>query len=93
MLVDFLGWIGAGLVLAAYGLVSTKRLAGDGVVFQSLNIVGAVALAWNSAVSHAWPSVAVNVAWVGIGAVAMYRIARRARDRETQSEYQGARMR
>ncbi|WP_433218454.1 CBU_0592 family membrane protein [Dactylosporangium sp. CS-047395] len=91
MLIDFMGWIGAALVLAAYGLVSAKRLEGDGIVFQTMNIVGAVALAWNSAVSHAWPSTAVNVAWVGIGAVAMFRIARRARAR--QSEYQGARMR
>ncbi|WP_433059288.1 CBU_0592 family membrane protein [Dactylosporangium sp. CS-033363] len=93
MLIDFMGWIGAALVLAAYALVSTKRLAGDGVVFQTMNIVGAIALAWNSAVSHAWPSVAVNVAWVGIGAIAMYRIARRARTTEAQREYQGARIR
>ncbi|MER7272820.1 hypothetical protein ABT369_00035 [Dactylosporangium sp. NPDC000244] len=97
MLIGFMGWVGAGLVLAAYGLVSAKRLTGDGFAFQAMNIVGAVALAWNSAVSHAWPSTAVNVVWVGIGAVAMFRIARRARVRRatqaTQMEYQGARMR
>jgi hypothetical protein len=77
--IAFLGWAGAALVLAAYALVSTKRLAGDGAVFQLMNIVGAVGLAWNSAASHAWPSVAINVAWVGIGAVAMFRLARRAK--------------
>jgi hypothetical protein len=87
--IAFLGWAGAALVLAAYALVSTKRLAGDGATFQLMNIVGAVGLAWNSAASRAWPSVAINVAWVGIGALAMYRLARQQRQRE----YQGARMR
>ncbi|MEV6931065.1 hypothetical protein AB0M46_42150 [Dactylosporangium sp. NPDC051485] len=90
-MIDVLGWVGAALVLAAYALVSSKRLAGDGAVFQVMNILGAVALAVNSAASRAWPSVAVNVAWVGIGAVAMFRLARRQKKR--QSEYQGARMR
>ncbi|HTJ34058.1 MAG TPA: hypothetical protein VL738_12580 [Dactylosporangium sp.] len=88
-MIAFLGWAGAALVLAAYALVSSKKLAGDGATFQLLNIVGAVGLAWNSAASHAWPSVAINVAWVGIGAVAMFRLARR----QAQREYQGARMR
>jgi hypothetical protein len=98
MMTALLGWGGAVLVLAAYALVSAKRLTGDGIVFQTMNIAGAVALAWNSAVSHAWPSVGVNVAWVGIGAIAMFRIARRGRLRVggagvDQREYQGARIR
>lgn len=93
MLVDVMGWIGAGLVLAAYGLVSVKRLAGDGFGFQAMNLVGGATLAWNSAVSHAWPSTVVNIVWVGIGMVAMFRIARRARQSRAQMEYQGARMR
>ncbi|WP_432827081.1 CBU_0592 family membrane protein [Dactylosporangium sp. CA-092794] len=84
-----LGWVGAALVLVAYALVSAKRLAGDGLPFQVMNIAGAVTLAVNSAASNAWPSVVVNVVWVGIGGVAMFRLARRARQRE----YQGARMR
>ncbi|MGI5243679.1 CBU_0592 family membrane protein [Dactylosporangium sp. CA-139066] len=78
-MIAFLGWAGAALVLVAYALVSTKRLAGDSAVFQIMNIVGAFGLAWNSAVSHAWPSVAINVAWVAIGALAMFRLARRTR--------------
>jgi hypothetical protein len=72
-----LGWVGAALVLAAYGLVSAKRVDGDGVAFQVMNVFGGVSLALNSAASHAWPSTAVNIVWVGIGAVAMFRLARR----------------
>ncbi|GAA3302852.1 MULTISPECIES: CBU_0592 family membrane protein [Dactylosporangium] len=93
MVIDIVGWIGAALVLVAYGLVSARRLTGDGFVFQAMNIVGAAALGWNSAVNHAWPSAGLNVIWVGIGAVAMFRIARTSRAKSDQREYQGARMR
>ncbi|MFI5909425.1 hypothetical protein [Dactylosporangium sp. NPDC051541] len=93
MVIDIVGWVGAGFVLVAYGLVSAKRLAGDGFVFQAMNIVGAAALGWNSGVNHAWPSTGLNVIWVGIGAVAMFKIARNARAKSAQREYQGARMR
>jgi hypothetical protein len=83
-----IGWAGAALLLAAYALVSMKRIAGDGVAFQSLNMAGGAALALNSAVNGAWPSAVLNVIWVAIGAVAMFRLAR-VRARQTRPEYQG----
>ncbi|WP_033343722.1 CBU_0592 family membrane protein [Catenuloplanes japonicus] len=86
-IVMVLGWAGAGVLLLAYALVSTKRLAGDGWRFQLLNLAGGLALAVNSAWSGAWPSAVLNVVWVGIGAVAIARLAaaRRLPDRKPRA--------
>jgi hypothetical protein len=73
-----LGWGGAVLLLAAYGLVAAGRLGGESAVFHGLNLAGGAALAANSAYHAAWPSVSLNVVWLGIGAWALMR-ARRAR--------------
>ena len=67
ILVNLMGWTGVVLLLIAYGLVSTKRCTGDSVIYQSLNITGALLLIINSFYFGAYPSVGVNVAWVGIG--------------------------
>jgi hypothetical protein len=60
------GWLGAISVLAAYALVSTKRVEGDSTFFQALNISGSILLMINSYYFQAFPSVAVNFVWVGI---------------------------
>ena len=52
-MIALLGWAGAGVLLAAYALVSSKRITGDGVAFQSLNMAGGAALALNSAANGA----------------------------------------
>ena len=67
------GWIGAGLLLGAYALVSTHRLAGSSATFQLMNLAGAVGLAANSAVNGAWPSVALNLVWIAVGLIALAR--------------------
>lgn len=76
-MIDVLGWCGAGVLLLAYALVSAKRLTGDGIVFQLLNLVGGLSLAINSAWFGAWPSAALNVVWVGIGVVTIGTLAAR----------------
>lgn len=82
-LVDVAGWAGAVLLLTAYALASTGRVPAEGVVFQTLNLVGAVALTVNTAYHGAWPSAMLNVAWIaiGLGALARRRLrSRRATD-------------
>jgi hypothetical protein len=78
VLIDIVGWIGAALLLLAYALVSYRRLAGDSVRFQLLNLSGGVLLAANSAYHGALPSVAVNAVWIAIGMAALLH-ARRQR--------------
>jgi NADH:ubiquinone oxidoreductase subunit 6 (subunit J) len=73
LLVTVVGWIGAALLLIAYGLTSTGRLAPQGVRFQALNLAGAAALTLNSGYHSAWPSAALNIVWIVIGAFALAR--------------------
>lgn len=66
LIIEILGWAGVVLLLAAYGLVSSKRLDGGSLVYQTLNLVGSAFLIINSATKGAYPSVVVNVVWIGI---------------------------
>jgi hypothetical protein len=79
LLVDGAGWLGVAGLLAAYGLVSTKRVAGDSVVYQVLNILGAALLIVNSFFYGAYPSVGINVIWIGIGVYALIRLWRKGK--------------
>lgn len=75
--VDIVGWVGAVLVLGAYGLVSTKRLDGDSVVYQLMNVAGAVGMLINTYVRGALPSAAVNLIWIGIGFYVLFKVLTR----------------
>jgi hypothetical protein len=61
------GWIGVAALLAAYWLVSMKKMTGDSRAFQSMNLGGAVLVLMNSLYYGAYPSVGVNAAWIAIG--------------------------
>lgn len=73
LFLESMGWLGAALVVAAYGFVSYGLVDGRSKVYQALNILGSLLLAINTAWHHAWPSAAVNVIWMGIavGALAL----------------------
>ena len=47
-LIDTLGWIGTGLYLVAYALVSLKKVEGDSLLYQGINIVAGVLLILNT---------------------------------------------
>jgi len=66
ILVDVLGWIGAVLFLTAYALVSLKKVEGDSILFQGINIVAGIFLITNTVYWKAYPSAALNLAWIGI---------------------------
>jgi len=72
-LIDILGWAGAISVLVAYALVSAKKMEGDSVVYQSLNLAGSACLIVNSSFYGAYPSVSVNAIWIGIAIFALTR--------------------
>jgi hypothetical protein len=76
LLVTVVGWAGAALLLIAYGMTSTGRLPPQGARFQSLNLAGAGALTLNSGYHGAWPSAALNIVWIVIGAFALIRVRR-----------------
>ncbi|MEU1877125.1 hypothetical protein ABZ470_07390 [Streptosporangium sp. NPDC020072] len=81
LLVDVLGWSGAAVMLYGYAMVSSSRMAGDGLPYQVINLAGSAALMVNAAWHSAWPSAILNVVWAAIGLTAVLRNARN--DRKT----------
>ena len=73
LFVDVLGWIGAGAVLIAYWMVSTHRVSGSALWYQTLNAVGSVLLLFNTLYYGAYPSTFVNAAWLAIAVHTMVR--------------------
>ena len=73
ILIDILGWTGTFLFLAAYLLVSIKKVDGDSILFQAMNIIAGILLAINTFYWKAYPSLGLNAAWIGIGLFALGR--------------------
>jgi len=65
-LIDITGWVGVVSLLVGYALVSARKLEGDAASYQLMNVFGSGLLIVNSLYYRAYPSVGVNIAWVGI---------------------------
>ena len=72
--VEIVGWIGAILILLAYLLLSAGRLTGQSLLYQAMNVVGAAGFIVNGWWHGAVPSAVLNVIWMMIGGVALWRI-------------------
>ena len=77
LLVETVGWLGAVLILAAYGLLTAGRLSADSPVYQAANVVGALGFIANGWWHKALPSTVLNVIWAGIGLTALWRMTRK----------------
>jgi hypothetical protein len=77
LLIEIVGWAGAALILVAYLLLSMGRLTGQSAVYQWMNVFGAAGFTINGWWHGALPSAALNVIWMLIGGVALWRITQR----------------
>jgi hypothetical protein len=77
VLVEVVGWAGAGLILLAYLLLSIGKLTGQSALYQWMNVVGAAGFVVNGWWHGALPSFTLNVVWALIGGFALWRIAQR----------------
>ena len=73
--IEVLGWLGAGIVLVAYAMVSYGSLNGRDRLYQSLNIIAGLLLAVNTAWHRACPSATVNIIWTAIATGALIKAA------------------
>lgn len=71
--ISLAGWSAAALILAAYGLLSFGKIQARSWIYQVMNILGAAGFIINCAYNNAWPSVALNVVWMGIAFYALRR--------------------
>ena len=74
ILMEVVGWIGAVLILAGYGLLTAGKVTAKSPSYQWMNVIGAAGFIANSGWNGAWPSAILNVIWVGIGMVALISI-------------------
>jgi hypothetical protein len=65
--------LGAVLYLFAYGLVSARRVEVDSWIFQGMNVFAGLLLITNNFYLRAYPSTALNAAWVGIAVLTLSR--------------------
>jgi len=65
------------LILIAYLLLSAGRLTGQSALYQWMNLAGAAGIAINGWWHRALPSTVLNLIWLLIGALALWRIWRR----------------
>jgi len=79
IVIEVVGWIGAALILGAYGLLSAGKLTGQSPLYQWMNVVGAAGFTVNGWWHGALPSAALNVIWMMIGGVALWRITAKRR--------------
>lgn len=76
ILVEIVGWLAAALILGAYALLTAGKLTARSPLYQWMNVLGAAGFVVNSGINGAYPSAVLNVIWMGIGAVALWSIAR-----------------
>lgn len=73
LVIDLIGWIGAAALIIAYALVSSKRLSGQAIPFQILNLFGGILLIVNTLYYRAYPSSFLNLVWAGIALATIVR--------------------
>ena len=73
-LAEIAGWYGMAAIVSAYCLVSFDILSSDGMVYQLLNLTGAITLIWISFKKGVSQVVALNTFWALIALLALGRI-------------------
>ncbi|PWG03841.1 hypothetical protein DF286_04515 [Sphingosinicella humi] len=84
LFVEIAGWSGAVVILLAYLLLSIGRLTGQSAAYQWMNVGGAAGFIVNGWWHGAMPSASLNVIWMLIGAMALWRIRQRGSSTSTR---------
>lgn len=71
---ELAGWYGTFAILTAYILVSFNIIAGDGLVFQLLNLTGAMGIIAIAAYKKVTQSIVLNIFWGAIAIIAILNI-------------------
>lgn len=74
--IDLCGWVAFLLILGSYGLLSFGKISVRSPIYQWMNVLGGLGFVINCTWKGAWPTVALNVAWMAIGVYALQRNSR-----------------
>ena len=67
LFINLLGWTGSVLYLIAYALVSLKKVEGDSILYQGMNIIAGILLVIYTIYLGAFATTALNAVWAAIG--------------------------
>lgn len=76
---DAVGMFGVTLVLTAFYLINTNKLTSFNMGYQSLNLIGSILLLFSLCFHVNRASVAIEIAWISISLMGMFRILRARR--------------
>lgn len=79
MIAAALGWVGTIGTMAAYVLMTRGMLVSTSKRYAAMNVAGGLLAGASATAYAAWPSVASNLVWAGIGAWSLTTAVRAAR--------------
>lgn len=68
---ETIGWAGSAMVVAAYAMISLKRLTADSLSYQVLNFLGSILLIAFTVYKEAYPPATVNSIWAVIALISL----------------------
>ncbi|MCC7197120.1 hypothetical protein IT413_02890 [Candidatus Peregrinibacteria bacterium] len=71
---EVIGWYGAVAIVGAYGLLSFNVIASETLIYQMLNLTGAVGVTYISYKKKTYQPAALNAVWTVIALVAIIQI-------------------
>ena len=72
---EIIGWYGAAAIVLAYILNSFSVVAASSVVYQLLNLTGAIGIIVISLLKKTYQPAAVNIIWAVVAVIALVKIA------------------
>ena len=71
---EALGWYGVAAIISAYALLSFSIVRADSLLFQILNLTGAIGIVTDSLPDRNWQPIVLNLIWATIALLALSRI-------------------
>jgi hypothetical protein len=71
LLTEICGWYGVAALLCAYFLLSFNVLSSKDLLFQVLNVTGAIGIVIDALAQRNWQPAVLNIVWAVIGAIAL----------------------
>jgi hypothetical protein len=73
-LIELFGWYGTVAIIGAYALLSFSVISSNSLLYQILNLTGAVGIVVVSLTKKAYQPAALNIVWTLIAAVAIFKM-------------------
>jgi hypothetical protein len=71
---EYAGWYGMIAILLSFSLISFGVFTATSWIYQTLNLTGAIGIAWNAYIQRAQPSVLLNIVYAVVALFSLIRI-------------------